>query len=318
MKKFFKNSLLFVLVIIVLAIPMDIFISEGLKKGNNAWGEYNTWSDIYDSQVDAELVIYGSSRAWRHIDPKIIENKTGISSYNLGIDGHNFWLQHLRHKTFLEENTKPKYIILSVDIWSLKKGNELYNAEQFLPYMLFDKDIFDYTNSYKGFSIADYYLPLIRYIGNKNAVVESLENSFSFKKLKLKRKKGYQGWNKVWNTDFSEVKKKMKFFEAIPDPVLISLFDDFLSECAKKDIKVVLVYTPEYFEGQNFVKNRKEIISLFEGFSDKNNIPFLDYSSNSICTKKEFFYNASHLNKKGAEAFTSLLVNDLIDKKIIQ
>ena len=296
---------------------MDILISNGLKKGNSAWGEYNTWNDIYAGDVNAQLLVYGSSRAWRHIDPEIIENKTGIPSYNLGIDGHNFWLQHLRHKTFLKFNTKPEYIILSVDIWSLKKSEELYNAEQFLPYMLLDNDIVDYTESYKGFSKLDYYVPLMRFIGNKNAVVESVENLFSLRMPKPKRKKGYRGWDGVWNTDFDKVKQKMKFFEAIPDPKLINLLNDFLSECKEKNIQVILVYTPEYIEGQNFTKNRKEIISLFDSIGNKNNIPFLDYSDNIMCSKKEFFYNASHLNKSGAEVFTSLLINDLIDKKII-
>ena len=206
---------------------------------------------------------------------------------------------------------------MSIDIWSLQKRTKLYNAEQFLPYMLLNKDIINYTSSYNGFISLDYYLPLIRYVGNKKAVVQSIENSIFFPKTKSKRKKGYQGFDFVWNNDLSNAKQKMKHYEGKLDIDLIKLFDKFLLECKEKDIKVILVYTPEYFEGQKFVKNRKEVITLFENFSEKHKIPFLDYSNNEICTKKEYFYNASHLNKTGAELFTNMLINDLKERDII-
>jgi len=109
----------------------------------------------------------------------------------------------------------------------------------------------------------------------------------------------------------------MKQYEAKLDPKLVDLFDTFLVECKEKEIEVILVYTPEYLEGQSFVKNRTEIITLFENFSEIHKVPFLDYSGNEICTKKEYFYNASHLNKTGAELFTNILINDLSEKRII-
>ena len=317
MKKYFKNIMLFFLFIVLLAYPLDLLISHNLKKSNYAWGEYNTWNDIYNGKVNSEIVIYGSSRAWRHIDPEFLENKFSLPTYNLGIDGHNFWLQHLRHKTLLKNNKKPRYIIMSIDIWSFQKSTELYNAEQFLPYMLLNKDIINYTNSYKGFTSLDYHLPLVRYVANKKAVVQSIENSIFFPKTKSKRKKGYQGWGGVWNNDFNNAKQKMKHYEAKLDSKLLDLFDAFLVECKEKEVEIILVYTPEYIEGQSFAKNRKEIINIFENFSEKHKIPFLDYSSNEICTKKEYFYNASHLNKTGAELFTNILNNDLSERKII-
>lgn len=309
--------MLFFLLIVLLAYPLDLLISYNLKKSNYAWGEYNTWNDIYNGKINSEIVIYGSSRAWRHIDPNLLKNKLGLSTYNLGIDGHNFWLQHLRHKTLLKYNKKPKYIIMAIDIWSFQKSTELYNAEQFLPYMLLNKDIINYTSSNKGFTSFDYYLPLVRYVGNKKAVVQSIENSIFFPKTLPKRKKGYAGNEQNWNKDFINAKKRMIYYEAKADPELIALFDNFLFECKEKDIEVILVYTPEYFEGQKFVKNRKEIITLFENFSEKYKIPFLDYSNDEICTKKEYFYNASHLNKGGATLFTNMLINDLKKRNAI-
>lgn len=183
--------------------------------------------------------------------------------------------------------------------------------------MLVNKDIINYTSSYRGFTEFDYYLPLVRYVGNKNSVLQSIENSILFPKTIPKRKNGYQGLEQNWNNDFKSAKKKISSFKAEVDPEVFTLFNDFLIECKEKNIKVILVHTPEHIEGQNFVQNRKEVITLFKNLSDKHEIPFLDYSNNIICTKKEYFYNASHLNKRGAELFTNMLIKDLKESRII-
>lgn len=90
------------------------------------------------------------------------------------------------------------------------------------------------------------------------------------------------------------------------------MFDTFLQECKNNNIKVTLVYTPEHIEGQNFISNRKEVIDLYKNFAEKYNLRFLDYSADSICLKKMYFYNTTHLNKKGSELFTKKLAQDLL------
>ena len=103
MKQFLKKIVLFILFTFLLAYPLDIIISNQLKKSNSyARGEYSVWNDLFEGKIDSEIVIYGSSRAWVHINPELLENSFGRSSYNLGIDGHNFRLQYLRHKTLLK------------------------------------------------------------------------------------------------------------------------------------------------------------------------------------------------------------------------
>ena len=92
---------------------------------------------------------------------------------------------------------------------------------------------------------------------------------------------------------------------------LTNYFEQFINECNRDGIKVIFVYSPEYIDGQVFVKNRKEIISKYQYFANKYNLDFFDYSNDTMCMKKEFFYNAEHLNKKGSELFTKKLVRDM-------
>lgn len=313
MKKFILTLLCFFLPIIILLIPIDYLLSNKLKGLNDfAKGENLVWNDIYNSNVNDDIVIYGSSRAWVHIDPLLIESKLGRKAYNLGIDGHNFWLQNLRHQELLKYNQKPDYIIYSVDVFTLAKRKDLYNYDQFLPYMLGNDNIHDFTSSYEGFSYFDYNFPLIRYEGKKNVIRQAFKTSILEDNVKLARVKGYRGIEKKWNKDFDKAKQKKVNFSVEIDLASVEKFELFLDECEKNSIKVIFVYTPEYIEGQEFVSNRNEIVSLFEELAVKHKILFLNYSDNSISKQKKYFYNALHLNKTGAELFTNKLIKDLI------
>jgi hypothetical protein len=319
MKKFIKHFLLFVAPIVILAYFVDVFISNNLKKCNGvAIGEYTTWNDLNEGKINSDIVIYGSSRAWKHLSPKIITQKTNISAYNLGIEGHNFWLQNLRHKILLKKNKKPKLIIFSVDIFTLQKNKDLYNSEQFLPYMLWNNQIEETTISYNGFNRFDYIIPLIRYYGKYKEVVTAVSVFLKPTNNKIKRVNGYQGQNKKWSDDFSKAKLKMNKYKISLDEKTVVLFEKFLKDMNEEGVKVVFVYTPEFIEGQKFIQGRKELISLYSKFSKQYNIPFYDFSKDAICYRKDFFYNSNHLNKEGAELFTRKFVDTLLQSKIMK
>jgi hypothetical protein len=311
MKKFIQRISLFILPIILISFFVDNYISINLKKSNSyAESEYSTWNAIIDGKINSEILIYGSSRAWVHINPTMITNSLNVSTYNMGIDGHNFWLQYLRHSLLLENNnTKPKIIILSLDIFTLQKVKDLYNSDQFLPYMLWNDKIRNATISYNGFKSIDYEIPLIRYFGRQNA----LHTAFLLKKRvnEVERIKGYQGQDRQWNGDFDKAKKTMKNYEIVLDSASVILFEKFLNDCKNQKIKIIFVYSPEYIEGQKFEKNRDEIMSLYKKLSEKYNIPFYNYSKDSISYQKKYFYNASHLNKTGSELFTKKIIDSL-------
>jgi len=291
--------------------PADYVISYYLSESRSyAGGEIGVWKDVYSGNINADLFIYGSSRAWVQISPKIIQDSLNISSYNFGMDGHNFWLQYLRHKEILKFNKKPKYIIMSLDVFTLQKRKDLFNYQQFLPFMLWNHDIKKYTSSYVGFSLYDYYLPLIRYM-HKPGVLYAAFKSFIGYKPDFERIKGYKGMERVWNNDLDKAKSKLAFYKIKFDPATVVLFEQFINECNSNGIKLILVYSPEYIEGQNYVTNRGEVISKYKYFANKYNLIFIDYSQDKISMQKQFFYNSEHLNKKGSEIFTNELVRDL-------
>ena len=312
MKKFILKGLLYILPILLCAYPLDYLISKYLSESNYyAGGETKDWNDIYKGNINSDLVIYGSSRAYRHFSPKIIEDSLNISTYNLGINGNNFWLQYFRHKELLKYNKKPKYIIMSIDPFSLQKAVGMPNSIQFLPYLLWNKNLKEYISYRSGYSFIDYNIPLARYFGEKTALFAALSSFFNFRNNPV-RYKGYKGRESEWNGDFDKAKDQLDNYDIDIDPEYVKLFEQFINECNREGIKLIFVYTPLYIDGQLFIKNREEVTYTFQHFSDKYKIPFIDYSNDELSFQKQYFYNTTHLNKRGSEIFTKKLIKELI------
>jgi len=310
MKSFIKRLFIFLLPFLLFSYGLDIFLSKTLKKsGSYADGEFPIWNTLYAGKINSDIVIYGSSRALKHIDPAMIRDSLHKSSYNLGVNGHSFRSEYFRHYLLLKYNKKPELIIQTLDVTSFEKKSDLYNPDQYLPYMLFNTDMRLHT--YNGYPTADYYIPMIRYYGKKEALLEILDLIVNPSGNKPLRTRGYHSNDFTWNNDLQKAQEELGSFKVVSDTTMIELFDRYLAECARENIEVVFVYTPEYIEGQNFVSNRKEIMDLYDHFSAKYGITYFNYSRDTMSYKKEYFYNSGHLNSRGSELFTAKLINDL-------
>jgi len=312
MKIFIRKIVFLLIPLVILAYPLDIFLSNQLKKSIDYYGEFEVWNDIYQNNINTDIAVYGSSRAWVNISPKILKDSLHQNVYNFGLNGHTFYLQHLRHLEYFKHNKKPKHIVFAVDFNSFHKGEGLYLKQQFLPYMLWNKNIKDYTKPLKGFNKYDYNVPLVRYAGEKGALAESLKFGLLGKKQKTYRINGYKGKNKKWTTDYENAKKQMTAFPVSVSQESVQLFKTFLAQCKKNNIKVTLVYTPEFIEGQHFIKGREKVVNIYQSLAKKFDITFLDYSKNKICLNRDYFYNTTHLNKKGSILFSKTLAHDLL------
>jgi hypothetical protein len=309
---------IFSLLLFSLAFSLDLFISGKLRNTPNfALGEATVWQDVYQGKVQSDMLVYGSSRAWLHIDPVMLSEAFAMPAYNLGIDGHNFSLQYFRHQALLKKNKRPSYILLSVDINTFNDTGEFYNKEQLKPFMLFDGYIAAQSSQYKDHSLLYSMVPALRYAGEKDMIKEAFRKTGGSRVYH--RSRGYQGMDWEWTDDLEEAKRSRESVIVSFDPDLIQLFGRFLTECKANNIKVIMLYTPEYIGGQHFVSNRQAMMDTFAGLSKRYAIPFYDYSADSISYQRKYFYNTEHLNRQGSALFTEKLVADLKkDKQIVR
>lgn len=310
--KFLGRIFLFLLPVVLLAYPADVFISKNLEKSVvHVAGEMIVWKDIYDGKINADIAIYGSSRAWVHFSPSILEDSLNLPAYNFGMDGLNFTFQYFRHKQYLKYNKKPKYIIISGDLFFFEEEDGFYNYSQIMPYMLFNRDYFKNRETFKVYNMFSYFIPLYRYSGQNSEILRALIYAFGLETEKPYRVKGYMGQDLEWTGDFEKAKKEKKQIEVNVNEKIKALFEQFIVECQADGIKVIIVYSPEYAGYREFVKNRSLITDTYKSIAEKYNLTFLDYSEDSISYDIGNFYNATHMNKKGSEMFIAKFASDI-------
>lgn len=310
--RYLTRLFLFLLPVILLVYPLDCAFSYLLlQKKYKYSGELEVWNDLLSSRINSDVVIYGSSRAWTHFDPEILQEATGLDVYNLGLDAHDFWFQYARHKYLLRYNPKPAVILLSLDSFCLIRRKDFYNYTQVLPFMLWDRFLYDHTKRYIGFSTPEYFLPLLRYAGESTALASSMTVLIPGANKNKLRYRGYAGRDEYWNNDFENAKNEHGQMKMSIETESRELLFRFLEECKNDSIEVILVYSPVYIEGQQFITNRDEIMEFYENTAASFGVCFLDYSNSEICQKREYFYNSTHLNRTGAELFSHELAADL-------
>lgn len=294
--------------LVLLAYPLDLWLSSHLKQAHTlANGEYLVWNDIYAGKTDNELAIYGSSRAWRHFDPQILEDSLGLKTYNFGMDGYGFYLQYMRHLEYRKHNPKPKYIILSLDLFTFEMPKGLYNAGQFIPYMRSSDYMKQFLKPLAGFSAYDYYVPLLRYFGKKSELKEAIKIGLRGEHQPPLRSRGFAANPEEWNEDFQNAAKMIEKYTVVIDSPVVQLMKQFLTDCKKDGIQVIMVYSPEYTAIKQFLAGKEQLLQLYQQLATQYDIPFLDYSADAICMDRSNFYNTSHMNIRGATLFSRKL-----------
>lgn len=298
MRRFIINILFFSVGLWLLALIVDVCVSYRFAN-TEAW-DNQVWSKMIRSEMDNDLLILGSSRAFVQYDPRIIDSTLHTNCYNLGRDGKRIDIQYLAYQIYKKYgNTPPKTIVLDFFDASLALSDP-YNSAFFFPF-LWEKDIWKCIHNTQHMKSYWRYVPLIRYYSQWGFVKKNMHSEYPIHK-------GYYSFEKTWDpTDFNNV-EKIEFFA---EDTAIAILDNFLNECVHDSINVILVHSPIYYMYWEKFPDSASMWELYRSFSAKYNIPILDYTTSEICKDTNYFYNARHLNRKGAEIFTRQLAHDL-------
>lgn len=290
----------------IVAWGLDLLITYNLHHSNARM--FSTYNAIYSDTLQCDAVVMGSSRGQVQYDVRILDSIVGFNCYNLSVDGRCIDAEVIIYNAYRHHAPKPRVIIQNIDWGTLQMSNG-YEQEQYLPYL--DKDdLYEQTSENEGFNWADRWLPLVRYAGYRNVIFEGL--GLQTKQKKMERPNNYKGFIPVddtWDgTDFRRI--DTLGFEC--NPAALTIFDNYLAQCQKEGIHVVMVYAPFYIGATHKMGAAVDsMFTLYQSFADKYGCDILNYTYDSICYDTLNFYNASHLNRRGAEQFSSKLAHDL-------
>ncbi len=311
MKKFLYKILLFALLVIVCALGLDFFLSYRLRQNQNRM--YAAWNQMYNDSTCYDLVINGSSRAWTQYNPLILDSILNLNSFNLGIDGSAINRQVIKYKKYCELHGNPKCLIQNIDFGTMSY-TQGYEREQFFPYFFYDRDLLNEYDCYENFSWGEKFLPNYRYIGSDDVITEALfhDNKKHFFEYLTK---GYFGRYKKWD---GSVLHEMDSVSCIIDTNALNLFSGFLQDEIANGLKIIFVYAPIYIGAREKMVNEEEMFAMYDSIAKKFDIPILDYNDISLCYDTAYFYNATHLNRVGAELFTTKLAHDIDSLEILK
>ncbi len=297
MKHFLKQIIFYGFIIVVLLISFDTFISYNLRHSSDR--RFIVWTEIIEKEINADLLVMGSSRAWVQISPKIIDTILDVNSYNLGIDGSHIDRQIMRYDLYKLYNPRPQVILHNIDFMSVLSKKVGYEREQFFPYFT-NRDMMAVIHE-EPFAWQERYLPYYRYYGYRD-----LLGNYNHSKDSLY--KGYRGQERDWNGSLFSSIDSLHFN---CDESLKAMLIDYVQEVKNDSINLIFVYAPFYIEAVKKVDNLDEMYSIFDSIAKAYDVPILDYTYSYLSYDTTYFYNASHLNKRGAELFTTMLANDL-------
>jgi hypothetical protein len=298
----------------VIAVALNAAINFGLKRITVS--KFGALNRVMSGQVNADILINGSSRALSHYDPRILQNLTGRSAYNIGQNASQIDFELAFLKTYLDHNPKkPGLVIQNLDLFSFEttKKGELYDPGLYVPYMD-DSNLYDFIRQKEPDAWKTRYLPLYGY------AVEDMRFTWVWGLLRCAGVQGpedyYQGFNPrpaTWNADFEHFRAGNEGGVSYRvEPEGIHCLEELITLCKKNGIQIILVYSPEYCEMQKLETNRKEIMGKFHEISEQLKVPFWDYSDSSISSERNYFNNSEHLNVEGAEVFSQDLAQRLV------
>lgn len=120
--------------------------------------------------------------------------------------------------------------------------------------------------------------------------------------------KGYRGNDFIWD----EASLKDDTIHNIKiDWDIVCQLDDFVNESCSEGVQIVFVKSPVFRPLLNRFTGIAQTDSVFDAIAKRHQIPVLNYYYSPIGRDTSYFYNPSHLNKRGSEVFTRELCGDL-------
>lgn len=305
MKRFLLKLGITVAVILAAAYGLDWMITNNLRHSDARM--FHTYNTIYNGDLQCDALVMGSSRGQVQYSTSIIDSITGLNSYNISVDGRCIDAEVTIYNFYRRHCPKPKVIIQNIDWGTLQMSNG-YEREQYLPYLRSEKLLYKEVKDREDFSWADHYIPLWRYSGYHETIKEGLRLPAKMARPK-NIDKGFIATDKEWD---GAAFRQIDTLGLTINPEAVEIFDRYLAQCQSEGIQVVMVYAPFYIGATRKMGPAVDtMFALYQSFADRYGCQILNYTYDSISYDTLNFYNASHLNRRGAEQFSIKLAKDL-------
>lgn len=292
MKKFLIKLLLFISICIVADICVGSIL-ENLR--TNAISGANKKNTHVWETTNEDILIFGSSRAFDHYIPRIFEDSLNMSCYNCGEDESGIALFYSRWKS-IKQRYIPKYIIYDVYVQDILTSGKSNYVTKMKPY-------------YGKNDMVDSLLKKEDTNVNYKMLSKCYRYNSQLYDLLLDRFRSYDILDKGFYTMNNGTLKEGKYAPVKYDSISFDenrkrMFEEFIKE-VKGQSKMIISISPIY-KGTD-----EHLFSQILGLAKKYDVPVLNHVNDTAFTEhREYFANPTHMNTKGAEAYTNVIVKE--------
>lgn len=295
------NSLLKILIFILIFFILDFAVGSILRHyyfKQKSGSLYQTTFAI--EETEADLLIFGTSKANHSYNPKIFSDRLNISVYNGGRDGGSIFYDYALLKSILKRYS-PKVIILDVS-WEFESKQNAYDRlSMLLPYYKNHpemRSIIEHKSHYEKIKMLSKVYPY------NSMIFSILAGNLEYNKSRIKDLSGFVPLSKVWKEEIRIV----KYPEYKLDSIKINYFKSFIEKCISSGVKIYIVVSPDYMK---LAKMEQSNIIVRE-IAKKYNVAFYDYSRDTLfLNNAKYFADQTHLNNDGATVFTNRLIDEV-------
>lgn len=297
---------IFEVIIVLLIAFLPFYILQGIidKKAKTCYKPpYSSFNYIYNDTLNADIVIFGNSRAQCHYYGDLMDSLLDCNCCNLGLNGYSFDYQYnLQICPYTQKNTNPKLLILEIgpqaffDHW-----NDDFRKE-FLPFL--NTPYFDfYVDICDDISVFDQIWPIKYYGWGLN----DLCNFYKTLDYDITRTR-YKDCFAPRETEKYLINFPDTIYQLEKNDTIIRYFTDFMNICEEKEIPLLFVCSPMHKADFYDKCQMNEFWQLIDSLAP--NVPKLDYSL-MFDSDTTYFAESTHLNLLGAEVFTTKLAHDI-------
>lgn len=257
-------------------------------------------------EVDADVVLLGTSRCNFHYVPSILADSIGMSVYNGGIDASNCIYAHYFVLNQILEHHTPKMICLELGKKDyIVSDNSFETTSFFAPYIGRSEradSIFREAGNYWHYRVCHLYRYNAKAVSNIGGLLVN------------KQQGNESGYIPLPQPKFVPEKLGRSKVSGEVDELKLQYIRKFISICKSRRIALVFMVSPSYSEAD------ADLYDVLKDIAEENDVPFFDYHTQGLfLDHPEYFKDSGHLWDKGARLYTSVFAHDLkryIDLKV--
>lgn len=291
----------------VLVFLLDQLLGETLRylERNMRGGERaRTYNAVH--RANADVFVFGSSRALYHYSPAVMRDELDMEVYNAGRSAQTV-LYHLPLLKMILKRHIPKLVILDINEDEFVADQQKYDIVNFLlPY---------YNEDPSVRSIIDEVRPHYKYFSWSKALpYNSSAISMLWRTIHPLEKGSEDGYSPVFGrrTRIDSITQNcgQRYYF---DSRIEHAFDEFVGTCQVNRIPLLVIVSPRTMK---FACEREDFARV-KAAAIRTHVPFLDLSSSEkYRDHPEWMHDSAHLNNVGSSEFSKEIASYLSSRFI--